>query len=457
MGHENENLVIQYGDAWFPDFLLNLKGIGDNLMDFPVFCCDGIFWSNRLILASLSNFLSDFLLEDSCIILPDFHQSEFKVFHDYLFSKDDVPQSDIVDICKIGAVFGFQFFTGLQFENSREEVSYQQIFKSQQEEYFKKVYGSTEIADFVIKVADKPKKPKMSALLNDFLYMDTENSSVITCEECGRRFEDDKGLKSHTETVHKTLEKPLLKPFSCKFCPKTFSYLINVRRHIFLVHPNAKEKTDETIPFDFESANNGNDEEDESHDFEKISNFSPTKSDFPELEKFKCKICGEFLKSKRYLVAHIQSHYGGGYKCDYPGCTSVFRENAKLNRHKLVHTGVKAFKCEYCHQTFSLRHNLKMHEKTHTRTDLQKCRFCSYETIQKSNMRLHEATHTKGPGKVKGRPPGRQSKGISKVVGNQTNVDVSSEIQKNIKRDTNEETPDEIEQFIAEMEKDQAI
>ena len=322
---ENENLVIQYGETWFQDFLLNLKKIGNSMMDYPIFCCDGIFWSNRLILASFGNFLSDFLLEDSCIVLPDFHRSEFKLFHDYLFSRDNVPQSDMIDICKVGTVFGFQFFSGLQFEGPKTEVSYQQIFKSQQEEYFKKVYGHTEIADFVIKVADKPKKPKMSALLNDFLYMDTENSNMITCEECGRRFEDEKGLKSHTETVHRKMEKPLLKPFSCKFCPKTFSYLINVKRHTFLVHPNAKENTDEeTVPFNFETTKE-NDVEDESHDYEKQSNFSPTKTDFPELEKFKCKICGEFLKSKRYLVAHIQSHYGGGYKCDYPGCTSVFR------------------------------------------------------------------------------------------------------------------------------------
>ena len=54
-------------------------------------------------------------------------------------------------------------------------------------------------------------------------------------------------------------------------------------------------------------------------------------------------------------------------RCDWPGCSSVFRENAKLKRHKLVHTGEKAFKCEYCGLSFSLRHNLKTHEKTHTR------------------------------------------------------------------------------------------
>ena len=73
-------------------------------------------------------------------------------------------------------------------------------------------------------------------------------------------------------------------------------------------------------------------------------------------------------------------------------------------------------------------------------------------------MRLHEATHAKGPGKVKGRPLGRQSKGTSKVVtGNPENMEIDDQKNKDEKQEINEETPDEIEQFIAEMEKDQAI
>eukprot|EP00092_Neocalanus_flemingeri_P003375 GFUD01003615.1.p1 GENE.GFUD01003615.1~~GFUD01003615.1.p1 ORF type:complete len:544 (+),score=155.34 GFUD01003615.1:41-1672(+) len=448
---ENENLVIQYGETWFQDFLVNLQGIGNSLMDFPVFCCDGIFWTNKLILASLGNFLTDFLEEDSCIILPDLLTSEFRTFHGYLFSNRNLSQSEMVDVCKTGAIFGFQLFPGLQYESQSSEVDYQEIFKNQQEEYFRKVYGHAEVANHVMRVAEKPKKPKVSMFLNEFLFNDKEHVQIVTCEDCGRRFEDKELLKSHTETVHTRSEKPLIKPFPCKFCPKTFSYLLNVRRHIFLVHPNAKERSEGQTTYNFNTSH-GDSEPDVGlpQEYNRADQIQ-TKPDFPELEKFKCKICGEFLKSKRYLVAHIQSHYGGGYKCDFPGCSSVFRENAKLNRHKLVHTGVKAFKCDYCHQTFSLRHNLKMHEKTHTRTDLQKCRFCSYETIQKSNMRLHEATHAKSPGKVKGRPAGKQSKGISKVVEDQEKMEMGKT------EGNNEETPDEIEQFIAEMEKDQAI
>jgi len=319
---ENENLVIQYGDTWFQDFLANLQGIGNSLMDFPVFCCDGIFWSNRLILASLGNFLTDFLVEDSCIILPDFLTSEFRTFHEYLFSKKTFSQTEMLIVCKTGAVFGFQLFTGIQFDSPSAELDYQKIFQNQQEEYFRKVYGHAELANQVMKVAEKPKKPKVSLFLNDLLFNNKEPINVVTCEDCGRRFEDPELFNSHTETVHKKLEKPLIKPFSCKFCPKTFSYLLNVRRHTFLVHPTCKEKPEQQVTYNFD--NNHGDDNDETDHFA-TSEMIQSKPDFPELEKFKCKICGEFLKSKRYLVAHIQSHYGGGYKCDFPGCTSVFR------------------------------------------------------------------------------------------------------------------------------------
>jgi len=444
----SDNLVIQYGESWFHDFVCSLKGIEDNLMDFPVFCCDGIFWSNRLILASLGNFLTDLLTEDSCLILPDFTKEEFKTFHEHLFSNSSISSVDMLCVCKVGGVFGFNYFSGIHYDVSTNEVNYQNIFEKHHVEYFSKVYGNSKIANHVLKVVERPKRTKISAFLNDVLFDSNEKSKIITCEDCGRKFEEESHYQFHTKTVHGLIEKPLVKQFPCKYCDKTFSYLINVQKHIYLVHPNAHESQEEEVNANVETITNGTpektNERNEQYDLNQ-------KADFPELEKFKCKICGEFLKSKRYLVAHIQSHYGGGYKCDYPGCTAIFRENAKLNRHKLVHTGVKAFKCEFCQQTFSLRHNLKMHEKTHTRTDLQKCRFCPYETIQKSNMRLHEATHSKASGKPKGRPAGRQNKGIAKGLEKPLDANEKSLL---IKQTSSQEPPDEIEQFIAEMEKD---
>ena len=44
---EEGQLVIQYGDTWFQDLLADLGGLGGSVLDFPVFCSDGIAWSNR--------------------------------------------------------------------------------------------------------------------------------------------------------------------------------------------------------------------------------------------------------------------------------------------------------------------------------------------------------------------------------------------------------------------------
>merc|ERR1712126_525650 len=124
--------------------------------------------------------------------------------------------------------------------------------------------------------------------------------------------------------------------------------------------------------------------------------------------------------------------------------------------------GVKAFKCSYCHLAFSLRHNLKMHEKTHTRTDLLQCRFCGYQTIQKSNMRLHEASHGEfGEKLVSQGGKGKAGKVATRQQGKPRdsppeNSPVKAEATVRLE-DAEQETPDEIEKFIAEMEKDQEM
>ena len=206
----------------------------------------------------------------------------------------------------------------------------------------------------------------MSQLLSSLLVEEEEKEERVECEQCGKTFQHREMLDTHMEILHSEARGPTSKPFSCRFCTATFAFSVNVERHMLLVHPGAKQQ---------ESKEEGADQDDPvftmEQDEEVESGAGPSREQqqqqqFPAVEKFRCNICGEYQKSKRYLVAHIQSHYGGGYTCDYPGCTAVFKENAKLKRHKLVHTGVKAFKCAHCGQSFSLRHNLKMHEKTHT-------------------------------------------------------------------------------------------
>merc|ERR1719419_741777 len=89
--------------------------------------------------------------------------------------------------------------------------------------------------------------------------------------------------------------------FSCKHCKKQFAFKVNLKRHMYLIHPNSTIVNSPTKSVQ--------DYMEDSPELTTENNKS--QDEFPKLDKFKCKICGVFCKSKRYLVAHIQSHFGG--------------------------------------------------------------------------------------------------------------------------------------------------
>ena len=183
-------------------------------------------------------------------------------------------------------------------------------------------------------MAERPRRLRH----HDFLASVLEPSSplpeetVLWCEECGRSFQDQEALQAHMQTLHQPADTLASdRRYPCTFCGKSFHYQLNVKKHMFLVHPGCRVK-----PPGKENQETGEEEMEEQEKNVKTEHDQGVGGP----ENFKCKICGDKCKTKRALLAHIQIHYGGGYKCDFPGCDSVFKENAKLTRHKLVHTGV---------------------------------------------------------------------------------------------------------------------
>ena len=279
-----------------------------------MFCCDGIFWSSRVILASLAPHLKESLSDDSCLILPDIGVQDFSTFHASLFRKDvQISQAQIGTIASLFGITTLPTSPILQPLSSSplNTINYVEIFKDSREVYVKKVVGNTDVAKHVMNTVQKKiRPPKVSDILGDILV--TRTSGHIQCSDCNRQFEDEEMLKTHRDIVHSETSKALSKPFSCQYCSKQFSFKVNVERHIYLVHHPHGERDLEP---EAEEAGGGDagdweyKENTESRDVDNVDSGPRLGSD-----QFQCRICDKHLKSKRYLVAHMQEHYGGGYR-----------------------------------------------------------------------------------------------------------------------------------------------
>ena len=79
--------------------------------------------------------------------------------------------------------------------------------------------------------------------------------------------------------------------------------------------------------------------------------------------------CGKRFAVKGGLDRHMLVHSGvKDFKCEYEGCGKRFAEKCALDRHMLVHTGEKPFVCDHdgCGRTFSQSSSLIVHKRTHT-------------------------------------------------------------------------------------------
>ena len=94
-------------------------------------------------------------------------------------------------------------------------------------------------------------------------------------------------------------------------------------------------------------------------------------------EKHPCPACSIILKSRRELTNHLRGHNssrstdGSGedeYTCGV--CRKILSSASSLDRHVLVHSGERPFKCSYCEGAFTTNGNMNRHMKT---AHLSKC------------------------------------------------------------------------------------
>lgn len=141
-------------------------------------------------------------------------------------------------------------------------------------------------------------------------------TSCFVCEHCGKAFKTNDGLKKHRFS-----HMPDSKMFKCSICPKAFAIEYSLKEHMMR------------------------------HD---------------GIKNYVCSLCGLRKTTKQELKRHMNFHTKEKqYPCEV--CGKVFYAINKKTEHvKVVHRGVKNYKCTHCDKSFARPETLKFHTMTHT-------------------------------------------------------------------------------------------
>ena len=116
-------------------------------------------------------------------------------------------------------------------------------------------------------------------------------------------------------------------PFQCPFCEKQFSRSGQLMLHQWYTKEG-----------------------------QSISDNSPTSGQSSTIPVYGCDSCEERFQSRQRLFQHQAEHK---YDCDV--CGKKIANQATLNRHMFIHTGVKPYICDLCKQQFIIKRDLRNH------------------------------------------------------------------------------------------------
>ena len=194
--------------------------------------------------------------------------------------------------------------------------------------------------------------PECEEVFSSYEKRKTHHSKVhlgitLSCEECGKSFNNKGLLTRHVRTVHQEHQD-----YKCKQCGKEFNLLANLTRHVSTVHELSKP--------------------------------------------YKCTVidCGIRLSQLTGLKTHMQSIHD---KIKYPctECEYQATQKSHLTRHKNnVHLGKYSFNCEFCKKPFKERQTLDFHTKSMHPTEYfriypEECNTCKKRFRDKTELALH--------------------------------------------------------------------
>ncbi|XP_033833904.1 PR domain zinc finger protein 15 [Periophthalmus magnuspinnatus] len=233
------------------------------------------------------------------------------------------------------------------------------------------------------------------------------------CPICGKVFSCRSNMNKHLLTHGD-------KKYTCEICGRKFFRVDVLRDHIHvhfkdiaLMDEQEREDFIKKIGISAEDSEE-TDEEDELED--------------PERHKYNCKKCQlSFAKGKEYLKHIMEQHKERGYGCGICNrrfalkatynahlvihreqlpdpavqkyihpcevCGRIFNSYGNLERHKIIHTGVKSHSCDKCGKSFARKDMLKEHLRVHDDIRDYLCAECGKGMKTKHALRHHMKLH----------------------------------------------------------------
>lgn len=106
-------------------------------------------------------------------------------------------------------------------------------------------------------------------------------------------------------------------------------------------------------------------------------------------------IPGVSFSTKTTLEGHEQSDCGRSPNFECAACGKCLANKASLNRHMVVHTGIRKFGCEFCDKRFNDKDKVIKHTRyRHSGERPYKCPFCEKCFVDLSSMKVHTIVHT---------------------------------------------------------------
>ncbi|KAM9385726.1 PR domain zinc finger protein 15 [Pholidichthys leucotaenia] len=233
------------------------------------------------------------------------------------------------------------------------------------------------------------------------------------CPICGKVFSCRSNMNKHLLTHGD-------KKYTCEICGRKFFRVDVLRDHIHvhfkdiaLMDEQEREVFIKKIGISAGDSDETDDDEDE---------------DDPETYRYNCKKCQlSFAKGREYLKHIMEQHKERGYLCGICNrcfalkatynahlvihreqlpdpavqkyihpceiCGRIFNSIGNLERHKIIHTGVKSHCCDKCGKSFARKDMLKEHLRVHDDNRDYLCAECGKGMKTKHALRHHMKLH----------------------------------------------------------------